>query len=71
MKISTYLALGLVVVGVIVGVSFGYYLTPEYKVSMYSKNSMSLGQADRTFDLKIHLGPVKGGTVILDDILHT
>lgn len=52
MKISTYLALGLVVVGVIVGVSFGYYLTPEYKVSMYSKNSMSLGQADRTFDLR-------------------
>lgn len=34
------------------GVSFGYYLTPEYKVSMYDKNTMSLGQADRTFDLR-------------------
>lgn len=52
MKISIYLALGLVVVGALLGLSFGYYLTPEYKVSMYEKNSMSLGQADRTFDLR-------------------
>lgn len=52
MKISIYLALGFVVVGSLLGVSFGYYLTPEYKVSMYDKNSMSLGQADRTFDLR-------------------
>lgn len=40
------------VVGAVLGVSFGYYLTPEYKVSMYEKNTMSLGQADRTFDLR-------------------
>ncbi len=52
MKISIYLASGLVVVGTLVGISFGYYLTPEYKTSMYDKNSMSLGQADRTFDLR-------------------
>jgi uncharacterized protein (DUF305 family) len=52
MKISIYLTSGLVVVGVILGVAFGYYITPDYKVSMYEKNSMSLGQADRTFDLR-------------------
>lgn len=52
MKISIYLTLGLVVVGVILGVAFGYYITPDYKVSMYEKNTMSLGQADRTFDLR-------------------
>lgn len=52
MKISIYLTLGLVIVGVLVGVVFGYYITPEYKISMYDKNSMSLGQADRTFDLR-------------------
>lgn len=52
MKISIYLTLGLVVVGVILGVAFGYYITPDYKLSMYDKNTMSLGQADRTFDLR-------------------
>ena len=52
MKISIYLASGLVIVGMTLGIAFGYYLTPEYKVSMYEKNSMSLGRADRTFDLR-------------------
>ena len=52
MKISLYLALGLIVGGVVLGVGFGYYLTPEYKTSMYEESSMSLGQADRTFDLR-------------------
>lgn len=52
MKVSIYLALGLTVVGVTLGIAFGYYLTPEYKFSMYEKNEMSLGPADRTFDLR-------------------
>lgn len=52
MKISIYLASGLVVVGLILGIAFGYYLTPDYKVSMYDNNSMDLGLADRTFDLR-------------------
>lgn len=52
MKVSIYLATGLIVVGALVGVSFGYYLTPEYRASMYDKSSMSLGPADRTFDLR-------------------
>ena len=52
MKISIYLALGLIVTGTVLGIAFGYYITPEYKLSMYEKNNMSLGQADRTFDLR-------------------
>lgn len=52
MKISIYLALGLVVVGSVLGIGFGYYLTPEYKTTMNENNSMSLGQADRSFDLR-------------------
>ena len=35
----------------IIGTGIGYELTPEYTLSMYEKNNMSLGQADRWFDL--------------------
>ncbi len=52
MKVSIYLTVGLVATGMILGVAFGYYLTPEYKVSMFEKGTMSLGQADRTLDLR-------------------
>ncbi len=52
MKISIYLTFSLVLVGIILGMSFGYYLTPEYRFTMYDKNTMSLGRADRTFDLR-------------------
>lgn len=52
MKISIYFTLSLVIVSALLGVGFGYYLTPEYKTSMYEKNIMNLGEADRTFDLR-------------------
>lgn len=52
MKISLYLALGLMVVALVGGVGVGYYVTPEYQTAMYEKNTMSLGPADRTFDLR-------------------
>lgn len=52
MKISIYLTMGFIIISGILGTAFGYYLTPEYKVSMYDKNNMSLGLADRTFDLR-------------------
>ncbi len=52
MKISIYLALGFIVVALVVGISIGYSLTSEYKVSMYDKNGMNLGSADRTLDLR-------------------
>lgn len=34
------------------GMGVGYYLTPEYQVSMYERDAMDLGPADRTFDLR-------------------
>ncbi len=52
MKVSIYATVGLVISGMVLGVAFGYYLTPEYKTSMYESDVMSLGQADRTFDLR-------------------
>ncbi len=52
MKISIYVTSGLVVMGIVLGIAFGYYITPQYNISMYDKNTMSLGQADRTFDLR-------------------
>lgn len=52
MKISIYLALGFVVVALVSGIGVGYSLTSEYRVSMYDKNGMNLGPADRTFDLR-------------------
>jgi uncharacterized protein (DUF305 family) len=51
-KISIYLAFSLVIVAGVVGIAFGYYLTPEYRFTAYEKNIMNLGQADRTFDLR-------------------
>jgi len=41
----------MLVVGLIVGTGIGYYLTPEYRETMYTK-SMDLGMADRLVDLR-------------------
>jgi uncharacterized protein (DUF305 family) len=52
MKVSVFLALGIAVASLLVGVTYGYSLTPEYRTTMYDKYSMNLGAADRTFDLR-------------------
>ena len=52
MKISIYLTVGMMLVSALLGIGFGYYLTPEYKTSMYDRNVMDLGRADRTLDLR-------------------
>jgi uncharacterized protein (DUF305 family) len=44
--------MGLMVISMVFGIGFGYYLTPEYRISMYDKDTMDLGPADRTFDLR-------------------
>ncbi|MDQ5962256.1 MAG: hypothetical protein QG653_63 [Patescibacteria group bacterium] len=49
---SLYLSSGLFIIGLIFGIGVGYYLTPQYQTSMYEKNAMTLGRADRTFDLR-------------------
>lgn len=40
------------VIVLIVGVAIGYYLTPQYQLSMYDKVGMDLGEADKWLDLR-------------------
>ncbi len=49
--ISLALSLSLIVVGFILGIGVGYYVTPQYQETMYEKG-MDLGQADRLVDLR-------------------
>ncbi len=51
-SLSLSLAIALMIVTGILGVGIGYALTPEYRLSMYEKNAMDLGRADRTLDLR-------------------
>jgi uncharacterized protein (DUF305 family) len=51
-KISTTLAISLMVVTGVLGLVVGYASTPEYKMSMYDKTAMDLGRPDKTFDLR-------------------
>lgn len=51
-KISTYLSVSLIVIGFIIGVGVGYSFTPQYSLSMYDKNGMDLGRADKWIDLR-------------------
>ena len=40
------------VISGIIGVGVGYYLTPQYTLSMYDKNVMDLGRPDKWVDLR-------------------
>jgi uncharacterized protein (DUF305 family) len=51
-KISLYLTISFAIVAAIIGMGIGYFLTPEYRTAMYEKNTMDLGSADRTYDLR-------------------
>lgn len=51
-SLSLSLAIALMIVTGILGIGIGYALTPEYRLSMYEKNAMDLGRADRTLDLR-------------------
>ncbi len=48
--VSLSLAVALSVVTATIGIGVGYTLTPEYRLSMYDKNVMDLGTADRWVD---------------------
>lgn len=50
-KISVWLTASLVLSAGIIGVVYGYYLTPEYQLGMYEK-TMDLGPVDRWTDLR-------------------
>lgn len=49
-KISTYLSVSFIVISFILGIGVGYYITPEYSLSMYEKNEMDLGRPDKWVD---------------------
>lgn len=49
---NSFLVIALIIVFTIIGIGFGYYITPEYKLSMYDKTTMDLGVADRWLDLR-------------------
>lgn len=51
-KISTTLAISLMIVTGVLGWVAGYASTPDYKVSMYDKRTMDFGLPDRTLDLR-------------------
>lgn len=51
-KISLALAGALMLITGVIGLSIGYALTPEYRLSMYEKTGMDLGRADRSLDLR-------------------
>lgn len=51
-KISTYLAVSLMIVAGIVGVAIGYGLTPQYSLAMFDKTEMDLGRPDRWLDAR-------------------
>ncbi len=51
-KISIYFSLALIIISFIIGLSLGYYMTPQYRLAMYDQNTMDLGAADRWLDLR-------------------
>lgn len=51
-KISIYLSSSLIIIATILGIGIGYYLTPQYSLSMYDKSVMNLGQPDKWLDLR-------------------
>ena len=51
-KISTTLAISLMIVTGVLGWVAGYASTPDYKVSMYDNTNMDFGRPDRTLDLR-------------------
>lgn len=50
--ITSPLVAALMIISATVGIGIGYYLTPEYRLSMYEKNAMTLGRPDRLLDLR-------------------
>jgi len=51
-KISGPLAIALMIVSCVIGIGAGYWLTPQYRLSMYDKNAMDLGAPDKWLDLR-------------------
>lgn len=52
MKISSLLVVSIVIVSFVLGLMGGYYVSPSYQQTMYDKEEMGLGKADRFVDLR-------------------
>ncbi len=50
--ISWYSAVAFAIIALSLGIGIGYFFTPAYSLTMYEKNSMDLGAADRWLDLR-------------------
>lgn len=51
-KVSYQLSLSLMLVTYLIGLAGGYYITPTYQNTMYEKEEMGIGKADRFVDLR-------------------
>lgn len=51
-KINLTLTISLMIVTLIIGMVFGYFITPSYQQSMYANEEMGLGKADKFVDLR-------------------
>jgi hypothetical protein len=52
MKITNYLLVSLIIVSFVLGLTGGYYISPSYQQTMYDREEMGLGKADRFVDLR-------------------
>lgn len=51
-QINLLLSISLMIVSLVFGMVFGYYISPSYKETMFSKDEMGLGKADKFVDLR-------------------
>ena len=51
-KVFDPLTLSLIIVALVLGMAAGYYISPSYQQTMYSKEEMGLGNADRFVDIR-------------------
>lgn len=51
-KIGLSLAISLMIVSAVAGIGVGYWLTPQYRLSMYDQSTMDFGQPDKWVDLR-------------------
>jgi uncharacterized protein (DUF305 family) len=51
-KTSVPLTISLMIVSLIVGLAAGYYISPSYQQTLYSKEEMGFGQPDKFVDLR-------------------
>lgn len=72
-QISLPLVISLTIISLIVGLAGGYYISPTYQQTMFIKENMGLGQADRFVDLRYinqmaahHKGAILLANQILD-----